>query len=62
MHNFLTRNYAHIKYTAEHSILPVHLLTVGHYYSIAMLIAMLSVLAYAAASTIHRREEVRNEG
>jgi len=62
MHNFLTRNCEHIKYTAQQSIMAAHFLTAGHFYSIAMLIAMLSVLAYAAALTLHMREEVRNEG
>ena len=56
MQDFMIRNYGHIKLSAEHSVLPIHMLAIGHYYSLATIVAFTVCTAYALASIYHHRK------
>lgn len=46
----LRNQYKHYQLLCEHSILPIHLLSIGHWYTAATLVAGTVTLVYLAAT------------
>lgn len=61
MKEFFNHNHEHVTLVAHHSVLPIHLLVVGHCYTVATLVATLVLVAYAFATIYHERQGRRYE-
>jgi len=50
MHDFMIKNAAHVKHTAEHALFPLHLLAINHHVGLAAVVAAISLTVYALAT------------
>jgi len=57
MSNSIEHHYEIIKWASEYVMLPLHLLTLAHYYSVAAAIGGLVFVLYSTATIRHLREE-----
>lgn len=57
MSNSLGGNYEVIKWTAEYTMLPLHVLALAHYYTAAIAIGALVLVIYSSATIRHLRAE-----
>lgn len=61
MRNFFSTNHQHVTLVAHHSVLPIHMLVVGHCYTVATFVATLVLAAYAFATIYHEQQAQRHE-
>lgn len=61
MKEFFNNHHEQVTLLAHHSVLPVHLLVVGHCYTVATLVAAVVLVAYTVATIYHERQGRRYE-
>ncbi|SJZ74048.1 hypothetical protein SAMN02745119_01512 [Trichlorobacter thiogenes] len=57
MTELLERYTEHLRWLAEYSLLPAHLLAVGHWYTPAVCVGCLALLAHVAVAASHLRSD-----